>query len=154
MRNDIDPDLPVRLAGIIPIMFPLGGMTPSGLRKEAMRGRLVLMRIAGKDFTTINAVREMLRICASPRPPSLPAVDRAQEQSAYLSAAYMMVEQIRERASAEALEKKLAKAAARQVEREQAKARFKQERKVAAAERRAARKANREKVATEQEKDV
>ena len=54
MTNDIDPDLPIRLAGIIPIMFPLGGMTPSGLRKEAVRGRLVLnaadLRLAEGSF--------------------------------------------------------------------------------------------------------
>ncbi len=29
--------------GIIPIIFSLGGITPSGLRKEAVRGRLLLM---------------------------------------------------------------------------------------------------------------
>ena len=77
MTKEIDPDLPIRPADIIPIMFPLGGITPAGLRKEAVRGRLVLMRIAGKDFTTVNAVREMPRICAAPRPPSPPLGDRS-----------------------------------------------------------------------------
>jgi hypothetical protein len=94
MINDIDPDLPIRLAGIIPIMFPLGGMTPSGLRKEAARGRPVLMRIAGKDFTAINAVREMLRICALPRPPSEPVVDRA-AQPTNAETARMAIERLR-----------------------------------------------------------
>ncbi|WP_455274220.1 hypothetical protein [Rhizobium herbae] len=111
MTNDSNPDSPIRLADIIPVMFPLGGMTPSGLRKESTRGRLVLMRIAGKDFTTINAVKEMLPICALPRPPSPPVVDRALEQSASLGAASMMVEQIRAQGKAKALEKKQAKAA-------------------------------------------
>ena len=96
MTSDIDPDLPIRLAGIIPIMFPLGGMTPSGLRKEAARGRLVLMRIAGKDFTTINAVKEMLRICALPRPPSEPLVDRA-AQPTNAEAARIAIERLRAR---------------------------------------------------------
>ena len=145
MTNDIDPDLQIRLAGIIPIMFPLGGMTPSGLRKEAVRGRLVLMRIAGKDFTTINAVKEMLCMCAAPGPPSPPAIDRAQAQSLSLAAAYMLVDQIRARATAEALEKKMAKAAERLAERDESKAREKQERKAAVAERRATRKVERAK---------
>ena len=48
MTTEIDPDAPIRLKDVIPIMFPLGGMTPSGLRKEAVRGRLALTRIAGR----------------------------------------------------------------------------------------------------------
>lgn len=87
ITNDIDPDLPIGLAGIIPIIFPLGGMTPSGMCKEAVRGRLVMMGIAGKDFTTINAVKEMLLICTAPRPPSEPTVDRERGQSVSLAPA-------------------------------------------------------------------
>jgi hypothetical protein len=140
MTSEIDPDLPVHLAGIIPIMFPLGGTTPSSLRKEVARGRLLLMRIAGKDFTTINAVKEMLRICAAPRPPPKPVVDRSQQHSTSLSSAYMLIEQIRTRAKAEALEKKRVRLAACLTEREETQARVKRERKAVVAERRAARK--------------
>jgi hypothetical protein len=48
MTNDLDPDLPIRPADMIRITSPLGGITPFGLRKEAARGRRVLLRIAGK----------------------------------------------------------------------------------------------------------
>src|SRR5262249_2486218 len=35
----------------------------SGLRKEAGRGRLVIERTAGKDYTTLAAIEEMRRLC-------------------------------------------------------------------------------------------
>ena len=38
-------------------------MTFSGLRREASRGRLAIMRIAGKDFTTLAAIQEMMEKC-------------------------------------------------------------------------------------------
>ena len=38
-------------------------MTASGLRREAARGRLVIERTAGKDYTTRAAIREMRRLC-------------------------------------------------------------------------------------------
>jgi hypothetical protein len=38
-------------------------MTASGLRKEAARGRLVIERIAGKDYTTLTAIDEMRALC-------------------------------------------------------------------------------------------
>lgn len=116
MTNDIDPDLPIRLAGIIPIMFPLGGMTPSGLRKEAVRGRLVLMRIAGKDFTTINAVKEMLRICAAPRAPSEMVVDRSM-QPTNEEAARISIERLRTRFNETAPESRQAMLSARRKKR-------------------------------------
>jgi len=40
-----------------------GGMTASGLRKEARRGRLVIERIAGKDYTTLRAIADMRKLC-------------------------------------------------------------------------------------------
>lgn len=58
-----DPNAPMRLKDIIPIAFPHGGISPAGLRREAKRGRLRLMRIAGKDFTTLAAIEEMQRLC-------------------------------------------------------------------------------------------
>ncbi|GAA4182694.1 excisionase [Shinella granuli] len=65
-NDNIQPDAPVRLADILPVAFPHGGMTVSGLRKEAARGRLVLMRIAGKDFTTMRSIEEMKEQCRVP----------------------------------------------------------------------------------------
>lgn len=58
-----DPDTPIRLADIIPLAFKHGGMTPSGLRREAARGNLTIMRMAGKDFTTLAYIEEMKRKC-------------------------------------------------------------------------------------------
>ena len=60
--ND-DVDTPIRLADIIPLAFKHGGMTPSGLRREAARGNLTIMRMAGKDFTTLAYIEEMKRKC-------------------------------------------------------------------------------------------
>jgi hypothetical protein len=63
--DDIEPDTPIRLAVAARHAFPDGTMTASGLRREAQRGRLVIERIAGKDYTTlanINRMREQCRL--------------------------------------------------------------------------------------------
>ena len=60
---DIDPNAPIRLADIITIAFPMGGMTVNGLRKEAGRVHLTILRMAGKDFTTLADIEEMKKIC-------------------------------------------------------------------------------------------
>jgi len=65
-NDNFHPDAPVRLADIVSVAFPHGGMTVSGLRKEAARGRLIIMRIAGKDFTTLQAIEEMKEKCRVP----------------------------------------------------------------------------------------
>jgi len=59
----IDDHAPLRLAAACARAFPNGDMTVHGLRKEAKRGRLTIWRIAGKDFTTIAAIKEMLELC-------------------------------------------------------------------------------------------
>ncbi|WP_442756609.1 excisionase [Methylocystis sp. JAN1] len=61
--GEIGPDIPLRLADAVRVAFPMGGMTVSGLRREAARGRLVIMRIAGKDWVTLDAIREMMDKC-------------------------------------------------------------------------------------------
>jgi len=43
-------------------------MTVSGLRKEAAKGRLVIERIAGKDFVTLAAITDMRAACRNPEP--------------------------------------------------------------------------------------
>ena len=50
--KDIGLDTPLRLDVAARVAFPGGGMTASGLRREAARGRLQIERIAGKDYTT------------------------------------------------------------------------------------------------------
>jgi hypothetical protein len=48
-------DRPLRLAVAAKVAFPDGSMAASGLRREARRGRLVIERIAGKDYTILGA---------------------------------------------------------------------------------------------------
>jgi hypothetical protein len=38
-------------------------MTASGLRREAKRGRLVIERTAGKDYTTLRNIEHMRELC-------------------------------------------------------------------------------------------
>ena len=61
--ESIGPDVPLRLDVAAEIAFPLGGMTASGLRSEARRGRLVIERIANKDFTTLRHIEHMREQC-------------------------------------------------------------------------------------------
>jgi hypothetical protein len=59
----IKPDVPLRLEIAAAIAFPDGSMTAAGLRREAERGRLVIERIAGKDFTTLANIERMRELC-------------------------------------------------------------------------------------------
>src|SRR5215469_1838401 len=59
----IGPDTPLRLEAAVKLAFPAGGMTVSGLRREAARGHLAIELIAGKLFTTLNAIEEMRKKC-------------------------------------------------------------------------------------------
>jgi hypothetical protein len=63
MSDAPDPNTSLRLADAVKLAFPLGGLTVSGLRREAARGRLVIERIAGKDFVTLAAVEAMRELC-------------------------------------------------------------------------------------------
>ena len=56
-------DIPLRLHDAVKIAFPRGGMSVSGLRREAKRGRLIIERVAGKDFTTLNHIERMRELC-------------------------------------------------------------------------------------------
>src|SRR5262245_27184907 len=62
-REDIGHDQPLRLAVAATLAFPDGSMTASGLRREAARGRLVVERIAGKDYTTLANIERMRELC-------------------------------------------------------------------------------------------
>jgi hypothetical protein len=62
-RTMIDPDTPLRLRVAAAIAFPDGSMTASGLRREGVRGRLVIERIAGKDYTTLGSIERMRAAC-------------------------------------------------------------------------------------------
>jgi hypothetical protein len=62
-RDEIKPDTPLRLSVAAAMAFPDGSMTASGLRREYARGRLVIERIAGKDFTTLAHIEQMRELC-------------------------------------------------------------------------------------------
>lgn len=61
--REITRDTPLRLADAINIAFPHGGMTVSGLRRERDRKRLIVERIAGKEFTTLAHIERMRELC-------------------------------------------------------------------------------------------
>ncbi|MQX70122.1 hypothetical protein [Sinorhizobium meliloti] len=90
-----DPNAPMRLKDIIPIAFPYGGISPAGLRREAKRGRLKLMRIAGKDFTTLAAIEEMQRLCVVEPEQKEPAVHPDDRGTAALAAARAIAHELR-----------------------------------------------------------
>jgi hypothetical protein len=56
-------DTPLRLDAAAKIAFPDGSMKESGLRREAKRGRLVIERVAGKDYTTLGHINRMRELC-------------------------------------------------------------------------------------------
>jgi hypothetical protein len=60
---DIGPDTPLRLDVAAALAFPDGSMGAAGLRREAGRGRLVIERVAGKDYTTLAAIGKMRELC-------------------------------------------------------------------------------------------
>ncbi len=62
------PETPLRLAPAAEAAFPDGSMTASGLRRERDAGRLETWFVAGKEYTSLAAIEEMVRKCrARPR---------------------------------------------------------------------------------------
>lgn len=62
-NDNVGPNTPLRLAHAAVLAFPGGGMTEKGLRREHASGRLVIERVAGKDYTTLADIEEMRRLC-------------------------------------------------------------------------------------------
>lgn len=62
----VTPTTPLRLDLAAALGFPDGTMSVSGLRKERDRGTLMVMRIAGKEYTTLAAIEAMLELCRRP----------------------------------------------------------------------------------------
>ena len=62
----IGDDTLMRLGVAAALEFPDGSMSASGLRSEAAHGHLEIWRIAGKDYTTRKALKEMREQCARP----------------------------------------------------------------------------------------
>jgi hypothetical protein len=61
--DQVKPDTPLRLSVAAAMAFPDGSMTASGLRREKARGRLIVERIAGKDYTTLADIKRMRELC-------------------------------------------------------------------------------------------
>src|SRR5262249_32638619 len=83
-RPEITPHTPLRLADAVKIAFPMGGMTVAGLRRERDRNRLVIEKIAAKDFATLAHIERMGELCrdeekalgSSLRPPAETRAER------------------------------------------------------------------------------
>ena len=63
MRADIGANDPLRLKIAAALAYPDGSMTAAGLRREKARGRLVIERVAGKDYVTLAAIDRMRELC-------------------------------------------------------------------------------------------
>jgi hypothetical protein len=63
LPDKVDASTPLRLKVAAILAFPDGSMTASGLRREGARGRLALERIANKDYTTLEAIWNMRKLC-------------------------------------------------------------------------------------------
>lgn len=61
--SSITKTTPLRLDEAVRLAFPAGGMTVSGLRTEKRKGRLRVEMIAGKEFTTLEAIEQMRQLC-------------------------------------------------------------------------------------------
>src|SRR6266699_2008663 len=62
-QPEITPNTPLRLADAVKMAFPVGGMTVAGLRRERDRNRLIIEKIAGKEFTTLAHIERMRELC-------------------------------------------------------------------------------------------
>lgn len=81
LPESVPDSAPIRLDVAAALAFPDGTMTAAGLRRESARGRLAINRIAGKDYTTLAAVREMIRKCRVQPKERASGLDRQDEIS-------------------------------------------------------------------------
>jgi hypothetical protein len=58
-RNHVGLDDPLILEVAAKLAFPDGSMSAAGLRLENSRGRLVIERVAGKNYTTLAHIARM-----------------------------------------------------------------------------------------------
>lgn len=66
-KDEIGIDTPLRLAAAVELAFPDRSMTVSGLRKERAAGRLETWIMAGKEYTSLAAIDEMVKKCRAQR---------------------------------------------------------------------------------------
>jgi hypothetical protein len=62
-REEIGEDTPLRLDVAAKLYFPDGSMSGRSLQREAGRGNLEVMHIAGKTFTTLADIGRMCAKC-------------------------------------------------------------------------------------------
>ena len=66
---NVDPHAPLLLATAARLAFPDGAVSGATLKRQHRKGLLVIERIGGRDFTTLNAIDEMRRLCrVTPNP--------------------------------------------------------------------------------------
>ncbi|WP_247644243.1 excisionase [Brucella anthropi] len=65
--ESVSDDTPLRLEHAVRLAFPDGSMKAAGLRKERDAGRLQTELIAGKEYVTLAAIREMRELCRGRR---------------------------------------------------------------------------------------
>jgi hypothetical protein len=76
-----DEEALLRLETAAGLAFPDGSMSAHGLRKEHRRGRLDIWRVAGKDYTTLDAIARMRKQCLLPvKAPACGSAPRAATQ--------------------------------------------------------------------------
>lgn len=61
--DELDDTTPIPLAMAARLFFPDGSISKKSLRLEAARGRLTILKIAGKYFTTRRAIMDMQKLC-------------------------------------------------------------------------------------------
>ena len=84
--DQVKPDTPLRLEVAAALAYPDGSMTGSGLRKEAGKGRLVIERVAGKDYTTLADIERMRALCRVQQKAPASGFDRINETETARSA--------------------------------------------------------------------
>jgi hypothetical protein len=61
--DQITPTTPLRLPVAAELAFPDGSVSGKALQREAAKGKLEIIRIAGKHFTTLEAIERMCKQC-------------------------------------------------------------------------------------------
>jgi hypothetical protein len=91
------------------LAFPDGSMTASGLRREAARGRLVIERIAGKDYTTLANIERMREQCRVEQNPlaSISETVLGESQTGSFSTLERKLARVRAKGTAERLKQHL-----------------------------------------------
>lgn len=100
----------IRLATAAALAFPEGNVSAKWLQSQGRRGLLDIWRIAGKDFTTLDAIERMLEECRAQ--PSRPASISESGQGVKPSSSSSIAEKKSALAAAQAASMKLKQSSA------------------------------------------